>query len=266
MERHLGHKEYSFYWRLRRPIGGHNILKNEEEYNEYWEKIDWIQYLICEIELRQKKKYKWERIKYHILNTLGVCFVCFAFVSLPLLSQIFRISQSIYISVVIFFSVIGIHCFYASGFWNGREPKPPKEATVADVLKLVNFKYGTPLVLALIIAKSIIEKDFARWDFRLCGSKYIVRSWDGLLEPSLYMLLADALILDECLSNKYMCKKGCVRCKAKIYNDDYDYSSHKQSFYEMSPTDIIRIYEDEYLGRNGSPQPLPQYIEQSIKL
>lgn len=267
MQRTWDSYEYNLYQRLKRPIGGNQILKNEEEYNEYWGKIDWIRDWIKKEDVYQEKEYKLAVCKSKVYNTISILML-FVAITLPfplttILKECFHIymSTSLLIFIVIVLFVVGVWFAAQGGDWNGESLKKPRKATVEDLLESVYFRYGTPLVLALEMQKIATHRRYT--DIRLCSNKHIYNNcWHGLLEPELYMLLADALILDECLSNQYKCKKQCVKCKAKEYNDNCYYYFHWRSIYKMSPTDIIRVYQNEYLGRNGSLQPLPQHIEQ----
>lgn len=262
MEPVLTYEEYHLYQKLRRPVGDNHILKNHEEYNEYWDKIDWIRDWIKKENVNREKEYKQAVCKSRIYNTISILML-FVAITLPfplnkILEECFHIyiSTSLFVFSVVVLYVAGVWFSVQGGGWNERLPKKPCKVSVFDLLNEVSFGNGTPLALALAIVKSFINKDFICRNFRLCGSKY----WDGLQEPALYMLLADALILDECLS-KYSCEKECVKCKAKGYNDGVYYHSHWRNIYNMSPTDILRVYCDEYLGYNGSKQSLPKSIE-----
>ena len=272
MQRIWDYSEYHLYQKLRRPVGAKHILKNDEEYNEYWDKIDWIRDWIRAENINRDKVYKHKVLLSKVYNAIsGVIIFVLTILLYPLIRVLETCGVSLNYTMIItlcgILLIIGIWLGICGGWWNGEYPKEPREASVKDLLETINFRYGTPLVLALIIVKSFIEKDFTSGsNFRLCGSKRIDYSWHGLLESELYMLLADALILDECLSNQYKCKKPCVKCKAKEYNDDDHYYFHWRSIYKMSPIDILNTYNDEYLGRNGSLQPLPQYIEQRRRL
>lgn len=258
MERSLDYKEYLFYRNLRRPIGGNNILKNEEEYNEYWKKIDWIQdWIKTENNHRIKKYHKTQKQKKYGRLIKALAFILI----ISIIGAIFNFSWNYYLYMIAP-TVAGIWAIYHSV----EDLKPPKKATIFDLLNNIKFSETTPLSLALIIEKYYRETEVAYANkFLLTGRHNIGFNWRGLDERALYMLMADALILDKCLKSMRHCKCNCSRCKAKeyrVYNDDDFYYYNRfywRVIYRLPPADILLIYNGQ-VGRKNI-QPLPENIE-----
>lgn len=257
MERHLDYNEYCLYRNLKRPIGGNNILKNEEEYNEYWKKIDWIQDWIRAEDNNRKSVYDKALKKSKILNIISIILIVS---TIPTVIVAYK-STMLFVIMELILLVISFWLW-----WNGGEPKSPRKATVKDLLKSVCFSETTPFSLALLIERHYEETGHHIGShFRLSYSRHMGSDWNGLSEWATYILLADALILDDCLRSAKSCTKNCQRCKAKEYKDyessNYFYYNrfHWRQIYIKPPTDILLIYNGEAVRKNAHP--LPDHIE-----